>query len=314
MNIGATGVIVNEYGEVLLIQRDDTRTWAMPGGSLDPGELPTSGVAREVEEETGLKVLPVRLVGMDYWPLQPDGFLIFSFRCLVRGGDLKPSAEALQVGYYNLARPPGAMFGIHRERLQEALTHSGGPVAWRRLPITPAVRLIRFLLGKVVYPFKDWRRRLRGEAPYLPPSEWRVRAQAIVRDNDGRVLWLKRNGEEMWQLPGGSKEEQEAPWETAVRQTEAVSSRRIYLADLAAVRVRPDHNEMVFVFAAELTGSAGARATGAAEIAFFAPGKEPPTALHAEVQMVAELARPREATLFSTEEPENKARNRDYNS
>jgi ADP-ribose pyrophosphatase YjhB (NUDIX family) len=294
MNIGATGVIVNEYGEVLLIQRDDTRTWAMPGGSLDPGELPTSGVAREVEEETGLKVLPVRLVGLDYWPLPPDGFLIFSFRCLVRGGNLKPSAESLQVGYYNLARPPGAMFGIHRERLEQALAHSGGPPAWRKLPITPAVRLIRFLLGKVVYPFKDWRRRLRGEDPYVPPSEWLVTVHTLVKNGDGRILWLKQNGAKGWHLPGGSKQKQEAPWETAVRAT----GLEVNLVDLGAVYVRPGANEMVFVFSAQRGGQAPESIPGLAGLAYFAPGEEPASASPAQVQMVAEVTGAREVTLF----------------
>jgi ADP-ribose pyrophosphatase YjhB (NUDIX family) len=251
-----------------------------------------------VEEETGLKVLPVRLVGMDYWPLRPDGFLIFSFRCLVRGGSLKPSAESLQVGYYDLARPPGAMFGIHRERLQEALTHSGGPVAWRRLPITPAVRLIRFLLGKVVYPFKAWRRRWRGEEPYIAPSEWRVTVHTVVGDSNGRILWVKRDSDERWHLPGGSKREQEAPWETAVRQTGIETGLEVSLLDLAAVYVRPARNEMVFVFTAVSSSQEPATAPVGVQSAYFAPGQEPITASERQVQMVADLAEPREVTLF----------------
>jgi ADP-ribose pyrophosphatase YjhB (NUDIX family) len=305
MNIGATGVVVNEYGEVLLIQRDDTRTWAMPGGSLDAGELPTTGVAREVEEETGLKVLPVRLVGLDYWPLQPDGFLIFSFRCLVRGGNLQASAESLQVGYYNLNRPPGAMFGIHRERLEQALIHSGGPVAWRTLPITPVVRLTRFLLRNVVYPFKDWRRRLRGEEPFVPAAQWRVAAYAAVADDDGRILWVKGSDEASWQLPGGTTQEQEAPWETAVRRGGAISGAEIKLIDLAAVSVRPGRNEMVFIFVAEIDDRKDMTPPDAVDVAFFAQGEEPPGASLAHLQMVAELTQPRETTLFSVDFVEN---------
>jgi ADP-ribose pyrophosphatase YjhB (NUDIX family) len=298
MNIGTTGVVVNEYGEVLLIQRDDTRTWAMPGGSLDPGELPTSGVAREVEEETGLKVLPVRLVGIDYWPLPPDGFLIFSFRCLLRGGSLKPSAESLQVGFYDLRRPPGAMFGIHRERLQQALVHRGGPVAWRKLPITPKVRLVRFLLGKVLYPFKSLRRRLRGEAPYIPPSEWRVTAHVVVGDNEGRILWVKQGSEGGWHLPGGGKRGQEAPWETAVRQIGLDTGLEVNLLDLAAVHIRPPQNEMVFVFSGDFGDQKPAAQPAATEVAYFAPGEEPSSAPPEQVLIVAQAAGAREVTLF----------------
>jgi 8-oxo-dGTP diphosphatase len=52
-------------GEWLLIRRADTGTWALPGGTLEWGEVLTDGMRRELEEEAGVvdsKV--VRLVGV----------------------------------------------------------------------------------------------------------------------------------------------------------------------------------------------------------------------------------------------------------
>ena len=43
MNIATNGFVFDQYGNVLLIRRDDTRTFAPPGGALDAGELPTVG-------------------------------------------------------------------------------------------------------------------------------------------------------------------------------------------------------------------------------------------------------------------------------
>lgn len=37
--------------------------WFTPGGGLDPGETPAQGAARELSEETGLRLAPDRLVG-----------------------------------------------------------------------------------------------------------------------------------------------------------------------------------------------------------------------------------------------------------
>ncbi|GAA3352101.1 NUDIX domain-containing protein [Saccharopolyspora gregorii] len=58
-----TAVIRNAAGEVLLIHKVDNDLWALPGGGHDAGESITDTVVREVQEETGLAVEVVRLVG-----------------------------------------------------------------------------------------------------------------------------------------------------------------------------------------------------------------------------------------------------------
>lgn len=46
--------------------RPGLRWWFTPGGGLDPGETPTEGAARELFEETGLRVAPEEL-GEPVW-------------------------------------------------------------------------------------------------------------------------------------------------------------------------------------------------------------------------------------------------------
>ena len=49
-------------GEALLaIQRRDNDRWEPPGGVLELGESIEEGLRREVKEETGLNVQPIRL-------------------------------------------------------------------------------------------------------------------------------------------------------------------------------------------------------------------------------------------------------------
>jgi ADP-ribose pyrophosphatase len=45
---------LNGEDYVLLIQRQDTGQWAIPGGAIDPGENPGQAALRELQEETGL--------------------------------------------------------------------------------------------------------------------------------------------------------------------------------------------------------------------------------------------------------------------
>ena len=53
----ARAVIVNERGEVLLIQRRDNGVWSLPAGGIELGDSIMDCLCREVREETGLEVL-----------------------------------------------------------------------------------------------------------------------------------------------------------------------------------------------------------------------------------------------------------------
>lgn len=56
--------IINEKGEMLLIQRADNQMWAMPGGALEVGETAAEGVVREAREETGVTCKATAMVGV----------------------------------------------------------------------------------------------------------------------------------------------------------------------------------------------------------------------------------------------------------
>ncbi|TDB75028.1 NUDIX hydrolase [Micromonospora sp. KC723] len=59
-------LLVDSEGRLLLFEgfdpaRPDHRYWFTPGGGLDPGETPAQGAARELAEETGLRLAPAEL-------------------------------------------------------------------------------------------------------------------------------------------------------------------------------------------------------------------------------------------------------------
>lgn len=61
--VSAAGIILNERGEVLLLDhvlRPDSG-WGVPGGFIEKGEQPEAAFRREVREETGIKVRDVVL-------------------------------------------------------------------------------------------------------------------------------------------------------------------------------------------------------------------------------------------------------------
>jgi ADP-ribose pyrophosphatase YjhB (NUDIX family) len=101
----AVGAIVaNEKDEILLVQRADSGVWLYPTGWADVGYSAVEVAVKEVLEETGIEVEPVRLVmvldglrlGFTQVPLYS---LVFHLRPV--GGELKPHPlECMDVGWF----------------------------------------------------------------------------------------------------------------------------------------------------------------------------------------------------------------------
>ncbi|WP_172383587.1 NUDIX hydrolase [Streptomyces sp. MNP-20] len=100
-----TAVVVNSSGELLMIHRTDNDLWAIPGGGHDVGESIADTVVREVEEETGIKVVVQDIVGLYTNPhhvmAYDDGEVRQQFSICFRarpvGGELRTSSESKEV-------------------------------------------------------------------------------------------------------------------------------------------------------------------------------------------------------------------------
>ena len=287
MLIATNGILISQKGDVLLIQRNDTRTFAPPGGSLEAGELPTDGVAREVREETGLIVMPVRLVALSFLPIKPQPYFAFSFRCLMRGGEIQPSPESPHVGFYPYDKLPRPMAPMHRRRIETAVTHPGGPVIWQTDKLNWYDRLGHFVLNNVVYRYYAWQRQRGKGPPYQSPPAWQIAVHTIVQNPQGDVLWLE-DAAGNWQLPGGAADDYTPPWETAVSLTPIP----IQLTNLTGVYVTENAAKMTLVFTA-VTG----QTTPPPSARWFPAGQLPPTA-SSQNQYLQDALGPSEITLF----------------
>lgn len=84
-SVSVAGVVVDDLDRALLIQRRDNGHWEAPGGILELGEDITTGLKREVREETGLDVEPETLTGV--YKNMPRSIVALVFRCRAVGGD-----------------------------------------------------------------------------------------------------------------------------------------------------------------------------------------------------------------------------------
>jgi len=107
---GASAVIINDKGEILLQHRRDDGLWGTPVGAIDPGEESAETVIREVYEETGLVVRPERIVGVyggkDNLVTYPNGDQIAGitivFLCRPLSGEPRVNdGESLEVRYFS---------------------------------------------------------------------------------------------------------------------------------------------------------------------------------------------------------------------
>jgi 8-oxo-dGTP pyrophosphatase MutT (NUDIX family) len=105
---GASAIVTDEEGNVLLHQRRDSGRWALPGGVMDIGETIAQCAEREVKEETGLTVTAYHLIGIYS---DPDHVFVYSdgevrqefsvcFACRILGGDIAKSDESLEVKFW----------------------------------------------------------------------------------------------------------------------------------------------------------------------------------------------------------------------
>jgi len=143
--VGAGGVVFNDGGEVLLMQRTDTGRWATPTGKIEPGEEPAETVIREVYEETGVHVIPDRITGVyggtELLYQYPHGdrvaLIAIIFRCRPVGGVPRPdNHESAGAGYFALDALPEYLAAIHQCRIADALSGNQRVVFRYRGPST----------------------------------------------------------------------------------------------------------------------------------------------------------------------------------
>ena len=60
------GIIINDEGQVLLLYFKKRNGYSIPGGTVEENESIKDTVLREVLEETGADIIPIKIVGKYY--------------------------------------------------------------------------------------------------------------------------------------------------------------------------------------------------------------------------------------------------------
>jgi ADP-ribose pyrophosphatase YjhB (NUDIX family) len=116
--VAVGAAVSNDAGELLLIQRSDSGVWLYPTGWCDVGYSAAEVVTKEVAEETGIEVEPVRLIGvLDGLRLGMSRIPLYSllFHCRAVGGSLRAHPlECTDVGWFTESTLPDPIVGVER--------------------------------------------------------------------------------------------------------------------------------------------------------------------------------------------------------
>lgn len=134
--IGAHGLVIKSDGSILLLLRskDDENeplSWDLPGGGLDRPETIENGFQREVEEETGLHVTGIEILGAYE---TEDNSLQLITKCTTTDTDVKISSEHEGYKWVSLEEMMSVQpVSLHLRAVKELLLNKARVVTYEKL-------------------------------------------------------------------------------------------------------------------------------------------------------------------------------------
>lgn len=128
--VGCRGAVF-EDNKILLVQETDGR-WVLPGGWCDVGLSVASNTVKEVFEEAGLEVEPIKLISMHDKAVhfKPKAFHVMRVFILCKkiSGSFQENIETLASGYFSLDELPElAIEKVNKEQIAECFEAKDNP-------------------------------------------------------------------------------------------------------------------------------------------------------------------------------------------
>ena len=105
-----TRAVIFKDDKILLV-KENNGTWSLPGGWVDVLESVASNTVKETKEETGLDVVPKRIIAIQdrnkhNKPIYAYGICKIFVLCEVIGGKFEKNIETIETDYFSLDELP----------------------------------------------------------------------------------------------------------------------------------------------------------------------------------------------------------------
>jgi len=132
--------------------------------------------------------------------------------------------------------------------------------------------------------------------PDAPPANNLVpAASAVVTDNQGRILLMRRSDNELWSIPGGGMEVGERIGDTAIREVKEETGLDVEIHHLVGIYSNPGHvveysdgevrQQFSVCFACRIAGGELATSDESLEVGFFSPEEIEAMPMHDSIRL-----------------------------
>lgn len=111
----SVGALITKSNKLLFHHRTDKDLWDLPSGGVKNNETIFQALKREVKEETGLNIKPLRIVGVYQNYEMRIIYLLFTVKVI--SGKLTKNKEADDFKYFDYKKLPKNLYPLIRERI-----------------------------------------------------------------------------------------------------------------------------------------------------------------------------------------------------
>jgi ADP-ribose pyrophosphatase YjhB (NUDIX family) len=112
---------------------------------------------------------------------------------------------------------------------------------------------------------------------------------AIIFDENDRILLCHRTDYDLWNLPGGTLEYGEAPWECIIREVKEETGLNVQIDRLSGIYSKPDKNEIVFQYVCTVIGGEIGLNDEADRISYFPINEIPKNTSSKQVERIHDV-------------------------